>query len=523
MTEAKPKKNNGSTEGVSFGQKKRRKKDHPSKLSNTATIIASAVIILAGIHATRAILAPIFIAAFFALLLVLVLNFLEKKMGFSSSFSLLTLILLVVLIGFGTASILSVQLAQFKNDIPHYRDNLNKILLNFNLSFDDFRHILPFESNAPEKETGKRIAPSESFISNSENQSLSRGHIVPVSAEISSTEIDSEQNPIPSIFDDPPKNDTFLPQDDLSQPEVALGRDLTTEEIENQEQIDQEEESEETNSKTNESGGYSAEQFGISSSAAVESSSNALFGFLIQFSGGMMLFASYTFMITLLVIFMLVEASQLEDKVKIILSGRPGKKNKNNNNKDQNGEENTSKKEATINKVIDDIRRYMLIKTLMSIMVGISVTILLFLTHVRYPVLWGIIALLLNFIPNIGSVVAAIPPIILATVDVSLPCGIIVTIFMILINCVVGYIVEPRFLGKGLNLSPLVVLFSLLFSGWLLGPVGMFLSPPLAVICKIILYSYPETRWIATLMANSVERKDALPEPKTTDISPERS
>ncbi len=116
--------------------------------------------------------------------------------------------------------------------------------------------------------------------------------------------------------------------------------------------------------------------------------------------------------------------------------------------------------------------------------------------------LWGFVAFLLNYIPNIGSVVAAIPPIVLATVEHGVAIGCVDAAAFVVINCVVGYVLEPKLLGQGLDLSPLIVLIALIFFGWLLGPVGMFLSPPLAVVMKIIFVSFPETRWIAALMAN---------------------
>ena len=90
----------------------------------------------------------------------------------------------------------------------------------------------------------------------------------------------------------------------------------------------------------------------------------------------------------------------------------------------------------------------------------------------------------------------------MATIDRGLFIGCVDAAFLVLINCIVGYVLEPRLLGDGLDLSPLIVLISLIFFGWLLGPVGMFLAPPLAVIMKIIFQAFPETRWIAALMAN---------------------
>ena len=101
-------------------------------------------------------------------------------------------------------------------------------------------------------------------------------------------------------------------------------------------------------------------------------------------------------------------------------------------------------------------------------------TLFLGLMDVQYWALWGVIAFFFNFIPNIGSVVAAIPPIIIATADKGLVPGIIVAILFIVVNCGIGYGLEPFLLGDGLDDSPLVVLISQFMWGSLLGPTGCF-------------------------------------------------
>ena len=222
---------------------------------------------------------------------------------------------------------------------------------------------------------------------------------------------------------------------------------------------------------------------------SVQAASNELFGYLSKLTSELSSLASNSFITTLLVVFMLCEMTSMPKKMAVAL----GK---------------TSFVNGHIQKVVADIRNYMVIKTWMSLGVGVCVTFLLMLTDVQYPLLWGFVAFLLNYIPNIGSVVAAIPPIVLATVDHGCVIGGIVAIFLVIINCTIGYVVEPRLLGNGLDLSPLFILIALILFGWLLGPVGMFLSPPLAVISKIIFQSFPETRWIAVLMANRPPRTD---------------
>ncbi len=150
------------------------------------------------------------------------------------------------------------------------------------------------------------------------------------------------------------------------------------------------------------------------------------------------------------------------------------------------------------------VNKYLFIKTTISIFTGFVVTIFLFLAGVDFPVLWGLMAMLMNFIPVIGSLIAAVPAVILALIQLGFAEALIVAAGYLVINIVIGNFIEPRYMGKGLGLSALVVFLSLLVWGWLFGPVGMFLSIPLTMIVKIALESYDETRWIAVMLGSDV-------------------
>ncbi len=154
---------------------------------------------------------------------------------------------------------------------------------------------------------------------------------------------------------------------------------------------------------------------------------------------------------------------------------------------------------------VNTINQYMGIKTLTSLATGLAVVILLGLSGVDYAVLWGVLAFLLNFIPNIGSIIAAIPAVLLALVQLGVTASLAVAGGYLLINIVIGTFLEPRFMGKGLGLSVLVVFLSLVFWGWVLGPVGMLLSVPLTIAIKIALEGQAETRWIAIMLGPKVE------------------
>ena len=120
---------------------------------------------------------------------------------------------------------------------------------------------------------------------------------------------------------------------------------------------------------------------------------------------------------------------------------------------------------------------------------------------------WGFLAFLLNFVPSIGSILAAIPPVLLALVQPELGVGTAVAVAstLLAINFVIGNVMEPRFMGRGLDLSSLVVFLSLLFWGWVLGPIGMLLSVPLTATVKIILEAFPEGQPIARLLGAHIE------------------
>ncbi|RLA43750.1 MAG: hypothetical protein DRR06_11340 [Gammaproteobacteria bacterium] len=148
----------------------------------------------------------------------------------------------------------------------------------------------------------------------------------------------------------------------------------------------------------------------------------------------------------------------------------------------------------------NSVNRYLGIKTMLSLLTGALVGIMLWLMGVDYPVMWGLLAFLLNFVPTIGSILAAVPALLLAMLQISPFMVSMVALAYVAINLLVGNFMEPRLMGKGLNLSPLVVFLSLVFWGWVLGPVGMLLSIPLTILVKIGLENDPDTHWISIML-----------------------
>lgn len=162
------------------------------------------------------------------------------------------------------------------------------------------------------------------------------------------------------------------------------------------------------------------------------------------------------------------------------------------------------------------MKQYLVIKTMVSLVTGTLVAVWLAILGVDFPLLWGLLAFLLNYIPNIGSILASIPASLLALVQIGTGSALLVLLGFLVINIVMGNIVEPKWTGYGVGLSPLVVFFSLIFWGWVLGPMGLILSVPLSVTVKIALESSEETHWVAVLMGPENVPDDPVNAPAIT-------
>ncbi len=157
---------------------------------------------------------------------------------------------------------------------------------------------------------------------------------------------------------------------------------------------------------------------------------------------------------------------------------------------------------AALQRFTSSVNRYMAIKSVLSLLTGFLITLWLWWIGVDFPVLWGMLAFLLNFVPNLGSILAAVPTVLLALIQLGVGDAVLTGVGYLLVNTLVGNGLEPRLMGRGLNLSTLVVFLSLVFWGWVLGPVGMLLSVPLTMTVKIALESGRDTRWLGQLLGS---------------------
>lgn len=166
------------------------------------------------------------------------------------------------------------------------------------------------------------------------------------------------------------------------------------------------------------------------------------------------------------------------------------------------GEEQANSFLATTERINKAVQSYLGLKTFVSLLTGILVSVILWILNVPFALLWGVLAFVANFIPNIGSLIATIPPIGVALFQSGSPGKAFgVLLFLVIVQMGIGNFVEPKLMGRGLDLSPLVVLFSLIFWGWMWGLTGMLLAVPLTAAIKIALEQAAPTRSLAIMLS----------------------
>ncbi|MEN8132492.1 MAG: AI-2E family transporter [Pseudomonadota bacterium] len=197
------------------------------------------------------------------------------------------------------------------------------------------------------------------------------------------------------------------------------------------------------------------------------------------------------FLILLTVMFMLIEAAGFPRKVAAI---------------EGHDAETTLQRLAEL---IESVNRYVVAKAIVSLATGILIWLSLALVGLDFAPLWGFMAFLLNFVPNIGSLIAAAPAIMLAMLQLDPAMVLAVIGIYLVVNMLIGNIVEPMIMGQRVGLSTLAVFMSLVFWGWMFGPVGMLLSVPLSMVVKFVAQTNPQTQWIAVLLGPAPAQTDS--------------
>jgi predicted PurR-regulated permease PerM len=160
---------------------------------------------------------------------------------------------------------------------------------------------------------------------------------------------------------------------------------------------------------------------------------------------------------------------------------------------------------------VNDIKRYMVIKTIINLIAGVMIGLWLLILGVDFSILWGFVAFLLFYVPNLGSVICAIPAVLLALIELGVGPAVLAAAGYIVVGFIHGNVVEPRLMGRKLGLSTLVVFLSLIFWGSLLGPIGVVLCIPFTMTLKFAFESNQSTRWIAILLESEKSTENIPP------------
>lgn len=210
---------------------------------------------------------------------------------------------------------------------------------------------------------------------------------------------------------------------------------------------------------------------------------DSIYDWVQGFLKGMLSLLGTTFIVMLLTVFMLSEARMFGRRFNAICEAK--------------GPNLQRMLSAT-----KDIQKYLGIKTLISLATGLLAGLLCWQMGLEFPLLWGILAFALNFIPAVGSVIAGIPPILLSLLnDGDIQNAAIIGGGYILINGFLGNFLEPTLLGRRFGISTVVVILSVIFWGWIWGPVGMLMAVPLTMLLKVGLDNSSDFRWIAVAIS----------------------
>lgn len=211
----------------------------------------------------------------------------------------------------------------------------------------------------------------------------------------------------------------------------------------------------------------------------------SLSGLLFTVFNSIVSIISNTFLVIVFMLFLLLGRGNMERKLEKIFPGtRIGQARK------------------VIREIKERIQRYLIAKTIISIITGVLAGVVLVSYKVDFAITWAILTILLNFIPSIGSIIATVLPVSVAFLSTgtyypALP----VFIFLALIQTVIGNFIDPNVIGDVVDLSPIAILTGLIILGWLWGIVGMFLAVPILVSLKLVFESVPSTQFISVLMS----------------------
>src|SRR5215216_952044 len=181
---------------------------------------------------------------------------------------------------------------------------------------------------------------------------------------------------------------------------------------------------------------------------------------------------------------------------------------------------------ARLTAVAQNVVRQFGLRAIVNLVTGAGVTVLMFLLGVDFPLMWGILTFFLSFVPYIGLVLAVAPAVVLALAEFGVTRAVLVIAGVIVINILAENVLSPMMMGRGLNISPTIVFLSFIFWAWLLGGPGAFLALPITLFVAVMFDTFPETRWLASLIgvsspgSGAASGKDTGPPASARDSGP---
>ena len=419
-----------------------------SRVPHALAIVASTVIILAGVQAASSLLGPMLLALFLAIILLVPLRWLQAH-GCPQLLAFLFVLICTIVLFVGITYFVSQSLTNFIGKMPAYKDrfaatyvDIEKQLEKWGFGIDEWR---------------KKILPEQQKVS-SETPTPPLQESLPVIADVELTSDDSEFS-------------AFEAETDEDDPSVSPPfDDVPTLSDEARKEFEQQ----------------ATEMKELPSLIALDPQSVVLWLTRVMVYIRSMLEGG--FLVLIFTIFMLFEASYLPAKINRAF-----------------GQDGPIRIEH-FHRIAEDVRRYLFLKTLANLMSGSAAMFVYYMFGVPAFFFWGIIAFFMYYIPNIGGTLAAVIPGVLILMTHGIPGVLLYAVCLITLECTIAYGIEPKMLGHGLRLSTLVIILSLFFWGFLLGAIGLFLAAPLTVMIKIILQAFPETRWIAVFLDGGRER-----------------
>jgi predicted PurR-regulated permease PerM len=227
---------------------------------------------------------------------------------------------------------------------------------------------------------------------------------------------------------------------------------------------------------------------GVDLSEAVNSS--ALVGALGTVLSGVAGFLSSLFLILMIMLFLLSEGSSMMDRLRSSVRA-------------------DNPQVARLTVIGQGVVRQFGLRAIVNLVTAAGITLMLLFLGVDFPLLWGVLTFFLSFVPYIGLVIAVAPAVLLALAEFGVGRALLVIVGVVVVNILAENVLSPTLMGRGLNLSPTVVFLSFVFWAWLLGGPGAFLALPLTLFVAVMLESFPETRWLATLMGMPESAADA--------------